>query len=158
MCVFFLVYQSLIRSTPTPEQEIPQTRPIPLNSALYGTVCNSLPSSKALKFSTPKNEIGRRKPDTPGETHQPVSQPRRCKTIDRDTTLVVNNEAEDGMDAFPRLSKKSVEFASRGDEECLLVLPSDEDPHDSESLEAEHRQLQQQQQTGTFCHFPSSFV
>ncbi|KAM3180619.1 hypothetical protein ACTXT7_015933 [Hymenolepis weldensis] len=152
------VYQSLIRSTPTSEQEIPQTRPIPLNSALYGTVCNSFPSSKSLKFSTPKNEIGRRKPDTPSETHQPASQVRRCKTIDRDTALVVNNEAEDGMDAFPRLPKKSVEFASGGDEECLLVLPSDEDPHDSGILEAEHQDLQQQQQTGTFCHFPSSFV
>lgn len=62
------------------------------------------------------------------------------------------------MDTFPRMPKKSVEFASGGDEECLLVLPSDDDPHDSESLEADGGQNIQQLQTGAFCHLPSSFV
>ncbi|VDO16143.1 unnamed protein product [Rodentolepis nana] len=157
---FFLVYQSLIRSTPTPEQEVSQTRPIPLNPALYGTVCNSLPSSIPPKSSASKNELGRQKPDSPNEAHQLVSQLRRCKIIDRDTALVVNNEDEDGMNAFPHLPKKSVEFASEGDEECLLVLAADKEPHDAEGLEDDDKKFQQQQQrqTGVFCHFPSSFV
>nr|CDS26507.1 expressed protein [Hymenolepis microstoma] len=62
------------------------------------------------------------------------------------------------MNAFPHLPKKSVEFASEGEEECLLVLASDKDLHNSESLEDEHKTFQHQRQTGAFCHFPSSFV
>lgn len=151
-----LVYQSLIRPTPTMDQDIPQTRSIPLNPALYRTVCNSLPTSKASKTSTLINDTSLRESEALSETHQPTD-PRlhRRKTRDRDDALVVDNDSESGMEAFLQLQKKSVEFASGSGEECLPVLDPDEDPHDAESEDIDHPN---QQQTGAFNHMPSSFV
>ncbi|KAM7535808.1 hypothetical protein Aperf_G00000097434 [Anoplocephala perfoliata] len=146
------VYQSLIRSTPNEDQDIPEARPIPLTPALYRTVCNSLPTSKASKTNTPIKDTS----ETLNETYQPTD-PRlhRCKSRDRDNALIVDNDGENDIEAFPQLPKKSVEFASGGDETCLLVLPSDEDPRDAESEEVDQSH---QKQTGAFNHMPSSFV
>ncbi|KAL5109099.1 Protocadherin-1 [Taenia crassiceps] len=146
-------YQSLIRPAHTSEQEsLP--RPNPVNPSVYRNVCNSLPGLTAKGASAGEGEAQQKDPEPFSESHQPhEARLRRCKTIDREATL---GGASDDVEIFPRLAKKSVEFAQGGDEECLLVLPSDEELHD-EGVD-ERGEQQRLQRTGTFCHLPSSFV
>lgn len=66
-------------------------------------------------------------------------------------------------ESFLRPVKKSVEFSQIGNEECLLVLRSNESLHvdhegETGAMAIESQQDQQQQQFETFCHLPSSFV
>lgn len=148
-----LAYQSLIRPAHESEQEsLP--RPNPVKPGVYRNVCNSLPDPTAKGAGLGKGEVLQKGSEPSSESHQPhEAQLRWCKTIDREATL---GDASDDVEIFPRLAKKSVEFAQSGDEECLLVLPSDEELHDEEG--DEQGEQQRLQRTGTFCHLPSSFV
>ncbi|CDI98527.1 protocadherin 1 [Echinococcus multilocularis] len=141
------VYQSLILPAHASE---PEASPLPnlINPGVYRNVCNSLPGSTTKGSGEGKEEFLRK-----GSEHSIETRLRRCKTIDCEAAL---DGASDGKEIFPRLSKKSVEFAQGGAEECLLALPSDEElDKEAEDGKVEQPRLQQ---TGTFCHLPSSFV